>query len=108
VKNSKWQCAWDTPARRRDTGITVERAPIPAHWDWPLRAPLELKVPARAFDWQSTDAHALPDGPVAGSRRETIRLAPYGCSKFSISMFPVTPRAWSRGFSPIVKSEAAQ
>ncbi|MEK7707786.1 MAG: hypothetical protein AAB380_07300, partial [Verrucomicrobiota bacterium] len=92
---------------QKDADIMVERQPMPAHWDWPLRAPLELKVPARAFDWQPTDAQALPDGPVTGGRRETIRLVPYGCTKFRISMFPVTPRAWPQGFSPTVKPEAA-
>ena len=43
---------------------------------------------------------ALPDAPVEGAQSETIRLAPYGCTKFRISMFPVTPRAWAAGVSP--------
>ena len=67
---------------------------MPARWDWPLDAPVVLNVPAQAFDWKPTDAQALPDKPVTGSASETIRLVPYGCTKFRISMFPVTTRAW--------------
>jgi len=82
----------DTDAARRDAGVTVERKAMPAHWDWPLDAPLALRASARAFDWKPSDAHALPDGPVTGTASETIRLVPYGCTKFRVSMFPVTPR----------------
>ena len=44
-----------------------------------------------------TDAQALPEAPVSGERPATITLVPYGCTKFRISMFPVTPRAWGKG-----------
>ena len=74
--------------------MKVERRPMPAHWDWPLDAPLSVSVPARAFDWKPTNAQALPDRPVTGTASETIRLVPYGCTKFRISMFPVTPALW--------------
>ena len=87
----------DTDAGRRDGGITVVRQPMPAHWDWPLNAPVKLEARARAFDWNPTDAQALPGQPVAGTASETVRLVPYGCTKFRISMFPVTARAWGRG-----------
>ena len=62
---------------------------MPSHWDWPLDAPLRLTAPAQAFDWKPSDAQALPDRPVTGTTRETIRLVPYGCTKFRISMFPL-------------------
>jgi hypothetical protein len=71
----------------------VERGPMPSHWDWPLNAPVYLTVPARAFDWRPTDAQALPDQPVTATEPALIRLVPYGCTKFRISMFPVTSRA---------------
>jgi hypothetical protein len=91
VPNAKWQYALDVaPARAAE--IIVERKPLPAHWDWPLDAPIALVVPARAFDWKPTNAQALPPAPVAGDRSEAIRLIPYGCAKFHISMFPVTPQ----------------
>jgi uncharacterized protein len=79
----------DTEASHRVGGIQVARRAMPAHWDWPLDAPLVLTAPAQAFDWQPTDAQALPDKPVTGTPA-TIRLVPYGCTKFRISMFPVT------------------
>jgi hypothetical protein len=94
AKDAKWQYALDTDASQHDAGISVERRPMPSHWDWPLNAPVSLKVPARTFDWQPTDAQALPDQPVTGTESEMVRLVPYGCTKFRISMFPVTPRAW--------------
>jgi uncharacterized protein len=97
VKDAKWQYALDTEAARGDAGITVERQPMPARWDWPLDAPVALRAPARAFDWRPTDAQALPVQPVTGGAAETIRLVPYGCTKFRISMFAVTPRAWAPG-----------
>ena len=91
---AKWQYALDTAAAQGDPGLTVERKPMPAHWDWPLDAPVVLKAPMRAFDWKPSEIAALPDKPVAGALAETVRLVPYGCTKFRISMFPVTPRAW--------------
>ncbi len=94
VPDAKWQYALDTDAAHGDAGITVERRPMPAHWDWPLEAPVALKVPAQSFDWRPSDAQALPEKPVTGIASETVRLVPYGCTKFRISMFPVTPRAW--------------
>lgn len=94
VKDAKWQYALDTDAARHDAGITVEHRPMPARWDWPLDAPVVLTAPARAFDWKPTDAQALPEKPVTGTASETVRLIPYGCTKFRISMFPVTARAW--------------
>ena len=95
--DAKWQYALDTDAGHSDTGITVEHRPMPAHWDWPLDAPVAMKVPARAFDWKPTDVQALPERPVGGTASETICLVPYGCTKFRISMFPVTSRAWPQG-----------
>jgi hypothetical protein len=77
---------------------------MPATWDWPLDAPIALKVPARTFDWRPTDENPLPAAPVEGDKDETIRLVPYGCTKFRISMFPVTPRAW-RQEPPTVAAE---
>lgn len=92
--SAQWQVALDADARRPDGGIVVERHPMPAHWDWPLDAPVRLKTPVRTFDWHPTDAQALPDRPVSGTASEVVDLVPYGSTKFRISMFPVTDRAW--------------
>jgi hypothetical protein len=95
VSDARWQYALDNEAGRGGADITVNRGPMPAKWDWPLAASLTLEVPARAFDWRPTDDQALPPAPVEAGKAETIRLVPYGCTKFRISMFPVTPRAWA-------------
>jgi hypothetical protein len=100
AKDVRWQFALDVlrcqeAAGEKQSGeaaacdLAVQRKAMPAHWDWPLDAPLWLTAPARAFDWKPSDAQALPDRPVTGQTRETIRLVPYGCTKFRISMFPV-------------------
>jgi len=88
VADVKWQYALDV-ANARATGLKIERLPMPARWDWPLDAPLSISVPARQFDWHPTNAQSLPAEPVTGGKAETIRLVPYGCTKFRISMFPV-------------------
>ena len=37
----------------------------------------------------------LPPKPLASSGQpESVALIPYGCTKFRVSMFPVTERAW--------------
>ena len=92
--DAKWQYALDTDATRHDAGITVEHKSMPAHWDWPLDAPVVLKVPVQSFNWQPTDVQALPAEPVSGTAAAIVRLVPYGCTKFRISMFPVTEQAW--------------
>ena len=91
VQDAKWQYALAPDAHREHGGIRIERRPMPAHWNSPLDAPVTLTVPAQAIDWHPTDAQALPDKPVTGTAAATIRLVPYGCTKFRISMFPVTP-----------------
>jgi hypothetical protein len=94
---ARWRYALDNAPQRQGADIEVQRGAMPGHWDWPLRAPLALKVPARTVDWNPTEVQALPAAPIEGGRAETIRLIPYGCTKFRISMFPVTPRAWGHG-----------
>ncbi len=92
--DAKWQYALDTDATRREAGITVEHKSMPTHWDWPLNAPVVLKVPVQSFNWQPTDVQALPASPVSGIAPTIVPLVPYGCTKFRISMFPVTEQAW--------------
>jgi uncharacterized protein len=96
VANAKWQYALDLDPKQVATAAQVTRQPMPAKWDWPLNAPLTISVPAKTFNWKPTDAQALPSEAVEGATAETIRLIPYGCTKFRISMFPVTKKAWSK------------
>jgi hypothetical protein len=75
---------------------------MPARWDWPYEGPIALEVPVRPIDWKPDVPQALPPAPVAGGKREIVRLVPYGCTKFHISMFPVTPHAWEGEAPPVV------
>jgi hypothetical protein len=67
---------------------------MPAKWDWPLKAPLKLRVNAARCDWTPTPQNPLPPEPVAQAKSpERITLVPYGCTKFRVSMFPVAAKA---------------
>lgn len=70
------------------TAIKVERDTMPARWDWPVAAPLRLKVAAQ-------QVAALP-GLVADDTSAEVTLVPYGCAKFRVAMFPVTQAAWKQ------------
>jgi uncharacterized protein len=97
LPGARWQYALANEAGRAGGDIAVERKAMPLKWNWPLDAPLALRAPARAFDWRPTETQALPARPVAGEATDTIRLVPYGCTKFRISMFPMTVKAWQGG-----------
>jgi len=85
---ARWRYALDV----RDPGLSVERQALPSPWNWPLNAPLKLQANAAPIAWEpDPKAPALPAAPVAGQGpTERITLIPYGCTKFRISMFPVT------------------
>jgi hypothetical protein len=110
-----WNYALDGSGDRPDWDITVERKPMPEKWGWQLDSPLTLRAGARRFDWKLAMRKTLPAGPAstteaadyhpdpidtllpaepvaANSTREDIRLIPYGCTKFRVSMFPITER----------------
>ncbi|HNX34298.1 MAG TPA: glycoside hydrolase family 127 protein [Kiritimatiellia bacterium] len=82
---------WKFALPLKDTDLTVERKAMPTQWDWPLDAPLTLSARAVAIDWDPAPQDPrLPEAAVPGqSPAERIKLIPYGCTKFRISMFPV-------------------
>jgi uncharacterized protein len=86
--SARWQFALDVQA----IGLTVERIAMPARWDWPLKAPIRLNAKAVEFAWNpDPKSPRLPLLPAPKSKLpETITLIPYGCTKFRISMFPLT------------------
>lgn len=86
---------WNYALAAQSGDITVERGPMPAKWDWPLASPLKLHAHAVSFDWQPSMDQPLPLEPVSNSEKtDKITLIPYGCTKFRVSMFPVTERTW--------------
>jgi hypothetical protein len=118
-----WNYALDASGKEPPADLAVERQPMPAHWDWPFDSPLKLRALARSFDWKPMTRESLPSAgaaskdaasafqvgkvmtllpaePVAGgSAPERITLIPYGCTKFRISMFPVTERLFKASAS---------
>jgi hypothetical protein len=114
---AKWKYAFDTSSEKPETEISVERSPMPQRWGWQLDAPLKLVVNGQSFDWNPAMRRGLPVDPVghdsaspfhpdfimtqlppkpvaAETAPERISLIPYGCTKFRVSMFPVTERAF--------------
>jgi len=89
---AKWRYALDVQGEKLQRDMVVERQAMPAKWDWPLASPLKLRANAVAIDWNpEPKAPRLPSGPIAkGGPPERITLVPYGCTKFRVSMFPVT------------------
>jgi uncharacterized protein len=111
-----WNYALDASGGNAPPDVTIERQRMPAHWDWPFESPLKLHVLARSFDWKPAARESIPAGgmgsgeaasafhgakvatllpaaPVtSGGSSERITLIPYGCTKFRISMFPITDR----------------
>lgn len=94
---ARFNYALDVAPGQRQAGISIERRPMPAKWNWPLSAPLQLRIPVREFDWQPADLEPLPKQFVREGRAAKVMLVPYGCTKFRVSMFPVTERAWEAG-----------
>jgi uncharacterized protein len=61
--SARWQFALDV----QDPGLTVERAAMPARWDWPLKAPLKLRANMVEIAW-NPDPKA-PRLPASASRK---------------------------------------
>jgi len=93
-EDARFQYALDVSPAKAATEIAVVRRAMPGKWMWPLDAPLQLAVKAREFDWRPTELLPLPKEPVKGGRPVQVLLVPYGCTKFRVSMFPVTEAAW--------------
>ncbi|HEY1787674.1 MAG TPA: beta-L-arabinofuranosidase domain-containing protein, partial [Verrucomicrobiae bacterium] len=102
-----WRFALDNDPRKNGDDIVVKRHSMSSPWDWSLDAPITLKVPAREIDWNPTMAQSLPSGPLQGGGSRMISLVPYGCTKFRVSMFPVTEKAWE-GAAPPRLAESEQ
>ena len=90
---TKWNYALDAQGKLLGADIRVERQAMPDKWDWPLSSPLKLQVKAKVCDWNPTSDKPLPATSVANEgQSESITLIPFGCTKFRVSMFPVTER----------------
>lgn len=91
---AKWNYALDLQGKKLTANFSVERQAMPEKWNWPLASPLKLKAHAVICDWKPAfDNPRLPSGAITKpGTEETVTLIPYGCTKFRVSMFPVTER----------------
>jgi hypothetical protein len=95
LPGARYNYALDAAIEKGKTeGVSVIHRAMPAKWTWSLDAPIELSVKAQEFDWRPTDLQPLPKDVVSGGSPAKITLVPYGCTKFRVSMFPVTAKAW--------------
>ena len=95
VENAKFNYALDVDAKKLSKQIIVTKKPLTGKWTWQLDAPIQLKVKAKQFDWNPTDAQPLPATPIMDGKETTIDLIPYGCAKFRVTMFPMTEKSWN-------------
>lgn len=97
---AKWNYALDLQPDKLEGAVSVERQAMPAQWNWPLAAPLKLRASAVPCQWTPDPKAPLPAAPIVTQEpSEQITLIPYGCTKFRVSMFPVT----SRTFPPVTE-----
>ena len=95
IADVKFNYALDVTSYNIAGQVEIIRQTMPVKWNWSLDAPIQLKVKAREFDWQPTENQPLPDKLVKKGESTFIKLVPYGCTKFRVSMFPVTETFWS-------------
>lgn len=75
--------------------VGVLQKGMTGHWKWEIdKSPIVLRVPALQFHWTPTELQPLPAEPVSEGSKTTIDLVPYGVTRFRVSMFPVSERAW--------------
>ncbi len=94
---ARYDYALDVAAGRGKNGIKIVKTKMKGGpWKWGLyEAPVKLLVRARAFNWRPSEMQPLPEEAVKDAGKPvTIELVPYGCTKFRVSMFPVTEEAW--------------
>ncbi|MGA7698541.1 MAG: beta-L-arabinofuranosidase domain-containing protein [Thermoguttaceae bacterium] len=98
---AKWQFALDARSGIVSPDFAVERGPMPDKWNWPLKSPLKLRARAMSIDWKPTLEKSLPPKPFDGGKSpQWITLVPYGCTKFRVSMFPVTKWTFEKPETP--------
>lgn len=89
---ARWKFALDPNQTSADA--VVERHEPPAQWNWPLDAPVKIRVNAWPIEWNlEPQSPRLPLRPTPiADRPVQTTLVPYGCTKFRISMFPAIVR----------------
>lgn len=71
-------------------GLKIERHTIADDFNFGIdEAPITLSLKARRFNWSPTDLQPLPQSYVEEGTDCRIKLIPYSCTKFHVTMFPV-------------------
>lgn len=88
---AKYNYALNVNTATLASDVTIIKKPMPAKWSWQINeSPVQLKVNATQFNFKPTALHPLPNALVKASNSTIIKLVPYGCTKFRITMFPLT------------------
>lgn len=95
ISNAKFNYALDVDAKDLARQIEVIKKPLIGKWTWQIDAPIQLKVKAKEFNWVPSQLQALPNAPINMGDETIIDLVPYGCTKFRVTMFPVTEKSWN-------------
>ena len=95
ITGAKFNYALDATSDDGAGQFDIVRHTMPQKWNWSLDAPIQLKVKVREFDWVPTENQPLPKELVKGGKSTIINLIPYGCTKFRVTMFPVTETSWN-------------
>lgn len=89
--SAKYNYALDINKKHLSKDIQVVKKPMPDQWSWQIsQAPVLLQVKAKEINWEPSQAQPLLSAPVAEGKATTITLIPYGCTKFRVTMFPIT------------------
>ena len=96
VPGTKFNYALDIKPGEASQKISIERNKMPAHWNWPIDAPIKLTVNALEFAWKPDENTVLPEKPVENGRPVKINLVPYGTTKFRLTMFPVSKSSFRK------------
>ena len=92
---AKYNYALDVTSGDDVNQIEVIRHTMPERWNWSLDSPVQLKIHVREFDWKPTESQPLPAELVKGGKSTFVNLVPYGCTKYRVSMFPLTETSWN-------------
>jgi len=86
--------------------IKVIKSPMPSIWGWKYEeSPIKLDVKAINFDWSPSQLEPLPSQTVHNGVNARIQLVPYNCTKFRITMFPVSERTFHSGLQNVKNKE---
>ena len=95
VRGQKFNYALDIHPERLASEVHVQRSQMPVRWRWKIdEAPVKLHVKVCETEWKPSITAPLPQQTVTGGAAKIITLVPYSCTKFHVTMFPVTKRTW--------------